>query len=82
MKNKNYLPVKTIIRLCLWAVGVSMVPSQAFSQLNPSNAPQDYRIPDLKYPKADAFVISYNIMDFAGADNTGTTDMTSLIQQL
>ena len=83
MKNKNYLPIKSILcRLCLWAFVVSTAPLQAFSQLDPTTAPQEYRIPDLKYPKADAFVISYNLMDFTGADNTGTSDMTILIQRL
>ena len=54
----------------------------AFSQLNPSSAVPQYRIPDLKYPTSDAFVISFNIMDYEGADNTGNTDMTKLVQQL
>ena len=35
-----------------------------------------------KYGTADAFVAGLNIMDYAGADPTGTTDQTALIQRL
>lgn len=80
MKHKKHLLFK--FQLYLGIFFVSLAPLQVFSQLNPQTAPPEYRIPDLTYPTADAFVISYNIMDFSGADNTGTQDMRNLIQQL
>ncbi len=51
-------------------------------KLDPRTAPPKYEIPRLKYPTADMPVISYNLMDFAGADNTGKRDMAPLIQAL
>ena len=52
-----------------------------FSQLNPANAVPKYEIPDLKYPAADAFVITYNVLDY-GADPTGVKDNGAIVQAL
>ena len=83
MKNKKLLTKSTLCRVLIFMFAINGFSSQVFSQnLNPNTAPPEYRIPELKYPTADAFVISYNIMDFKDVDNTGTKDMTTLIQTL
>jgi len=52
------------------------------AQFDPATAVPKPFLPKLKYPTADLFVATLNIMDFKGADNTGQTDMASLIQTL
>ncbi len=59
-----------------------LFPSIVAALEEPETAPPKHEIPETKYPTADAFVISYNIMDFAGADNSGKTDMAPLIRKL
>ena len=51
-------------------------------QLDPETAVATPFLPQLKYPTADLFVASLNIMDFKGADNAGLTDMAPLIRTL
>lgn len=81
MRNYNTF-LSACNRLFFLAFLIIAFPAGVFSQLNPATATPRYEIPDLKYPTADAFVIAYNLMDFQGADNTGETDMTNLIQTL
>ena len=58
------------------------MPITIWGQMTPDTAKPKYEIPAVKYPTAEAFVITYNIMDFRGADNTGRTDMAPLIKTL
>ena len=60
----------------------ALIPVSVWGQLDPDTATPKYEIPMLKYPTAEAFVVTYNIMDFQGANNTGLTDMAPLIQKL
>ncbi|MDR0431073.1 MAG: discoidin domain-containing protein [Tannerellaceae bacterium] len=82
MKNKDSLSIQSMFYRSFFFVLMLLFSCSVFSQSNPDGAVPEYKIPELKYPTSDAFVISYNIMDFEGADNTGAKDMTSLIQQL
>ena len=66
---------------------LAIVPADALcpdtiGQLDPATAVPKPFLPKLKYPAADLFVATLNIMDFKGADNTGQTDMAPLIQTL
>lgn len=79
MRNKYQLVNHLFLSLAFLSL---LCPLRVSSQSNPATEPPRYEIPQLTYPTADAFVISYNIMDFEGVDNTGTKDMTSLIQKL
>ncbi|MDL2247517.1 discoidin domain-containing protein [Bacteroides sp. OttesenSCG-928-J23] len=79
MKNKYLLVYRIFFSLVFLNLLFS---ANVFAQSNPATAVPKYEIPQLKYPTADAFVISYNIMDFDEADNTGQKDMTHLIQTL
>jgi len=79
MKNKVNLSIRLIIYQSFFLLFA--FPMQVFSQLNPADATPKYEIPDLKYPSADAFVITYNVMDY-GADNTGATDNSALFTAL
>jgi hypothetical protein len=71
MKNKDSLSIQSTVYRLFFFVLILPFSFSAFSQLNPREAVPEYRIPELKYPASDAFVISHNIMDFEGADNTG-----------
>jgi hypothetical protein len=53
----------------------------AFSQIALTDAVPKYEIPELKYPSADAFVITYNVLDY-GADPTGVVDNSVIVQTL
>jgi len=53
-----------------------------YAQQTPEEAVPKPFLPELKYPTADLFVASLNIMDFKGADNTGRNDMAPLIRTL
>ena len=55
---------------------------QVNAQQNPESAVPKPFLPELKYPTADLYVASLNIMDYRGADNTGQTDMAPLIKTL
>ena len=85
MKMKAKRHSSKIAMICRTIVCSSIIGGFAtglFSQQEVETAVPKYEIPSLKYPAADAFVITYNIMDFKGADNTGKTDMAPLIRML
>lgn len=82
MKNKKTLHSKLEkFRLFTLLFFACVVQQALFSQSDPSAAVPKYEIPDLKYPAADAFVITYNILDY-GADPTGSTDNAEIVQTL
>ena len=78
LKNLNSA---TLVKLSLTLCSVFLISTLGHCQQNPANATPKYEIPTLSYPSSDAFVISYNVMEY-GADNTGTTDNADIIQTL
>lgn len=79
MKNISHFSIVGRVVVLLALVNGFQLSIRA--QLDPSHAVLKHEIPTLKYPAADAFVISLNVMDY-GADNTGTRDNYDLFAQL
>jgi hypothetical protein len=72
MKKTAYFPI-----ICRFVLSLALVNGFQLS----IHAQLKYEIPTLKYPAADAFVVSINVMDY-GADNTGVRDNYRLFTQL
>ena len=82
MKHKIRLLERSVFyKLFFVALITGLCPAQMYSQMDPDEAVPKYEIPELKYPAADAFVITYNVMDY-GADNTGEKDNSGLFTTL
>jgi hypothetical protein len=70
----HFVPLKQFILFCLLLAVQLNIHSQEISYKWERITPG--------YETADAFVAGLNIMDYNGADPTGTTDQTALIQKL
>ena len=75
---RNRQLISRMLVLFVMIVGFSNI---TYSQLDPTKAEPKYEIPTLKYPTADAFVVTLNVLDY-GADPTGVVDNALIVKNL
>lgn len=82
MKNKNYPKIRlAMCRFAMLFIVLSLLQIPLYGQKNPNEAIPKYEIPNLKYPVTDAFVITFNALDY-GADPTGEKDNAAIFRTL